>query len=40
MKTKKSLAIHPGEILEQEFLKPLKLSQNALALNLMVPPSG
>ena len=37
MKLKKSLAIHPGEILEEEFLKPLGLSQNALALSLRVP---
>ncbi|MDR2724599.1 MAG: HigA family addiction module antidote protein [Candidatus Adiutrix sp.] len=37
MKRKKSLAIHPGEILKEEFLGPLNLSQNALALNLRVP---
>jgi addiction module HigA family antidote len=37
MKTKKSLSVHPGEILEEEFLKPLNLSQNALALGLRVP---
>ena len=28
---------HPGEILREEFLKPLKLSANALALALRVP---
>lgn len=30
--------IHPGEILAEEFLAPLKLSQNALARALGVPP--
>ncbi|KGB92492.1 HigA family addiction module antitoxin [Burkholderia cepacia] len=29
--------IHPGEILREEFLVPLKLSVNALALALNVP---
>lgn len=29
--------IHPGEILSEEFLKPMNLSQNRLALNLGVP---
>jgi len=29
--------IHPGEILLEEFLKPLNLSQNQLALALRVP---
>jgi addiction module HigA family antidote len=28
---------HPGEILREEFLKPLKLSANALAAELHVP---
>jgi len=28
---------HPGEILAEEFLKPLGLSANALALDLRVP---
>ncbi len=28
---------HPGEILLQEFLKPLEISANALALGLRVP---
>ena len=28
---------HPGEILREEFLKPLDLSSNALALALRVP---
>ena len=29
--------IHPGEILREEFMVPLKLSTNALALALRVP---
>ncbi len=28
---------HPGEILLEEFLKPMKLSQNRLAMELRVP---
>src|SRR5881396_1752878 len=38
MKTNKLPPIHPGEILREEFLKPLGLSQNALARALNVPP--
>ena len=30
--------IHPGEVLAEEFLSPLGLSQNALARSLCVPP--
>ena len=30
--------IHPGEILLEEFLKPLEISQNALARAAGVPP--
>jgi addiction module HigA family antidote len=29
--------VHPGEILLEEFLKPLELSQNRLALDIRVP---
>jgi len=29
--------IHPGEVLSEEFLKPLALSQNRLALDIRVP---
>ncbi|MBJ3785914.1 HigA family addiction module antitoxin [Devosia sediminis] len=29
---------HPGEILLEEFLKPMSLSQNALARGIHVPP--
>ncbi|MGQ0546854.1 MAG: HigA family addiction module antitoxin [Betaproteobacteria bacterium] len=30
--------IHPGEILEKEFLEPLSVSQYRLAVDLGVPP--
>lgn len=30
-------AIHPGEILREEFLTPLKMTANALAIRLRVP---
>lgn len=30
-------AIHPGEILREEFLVPLEMSANALAIRLRVP---
>ena len=29
--------IHPGEILDEEFLKPMGISQNRLAMELRVP---
>ncbi len=29
--------VHPGEVLLEEFLKPLSLSQNRLALDIRVP---
>ncbi|WP_323012456.1 HigA family addiction module antitoxin [Castellaniella sp.] len=31
--------IHPGEILREDYLKPLHMSANALARYLLVPPS-
>ncbi|HWF66276.1 MAG TPA: HigA family addiction module antitoxin [Acidobacteriaceae bacterium] len=31
------MAIHPGEFLREDFMKPLSLSVNALALALRVP---
>ena len=34
---KKLKPVHPGEILREEFMKPLKLSMNQLALDLRVP---
>lgn len=37
MSTKKMSPLHPGEILLEEFLKPLGLSQNRLALDIRVP---
>ncbi len=38
MANKKKMApLHPGEILLEEFLKPLGLSQNRLALDIRVP---
>ena len=37
--TKKKLSpIHPGEILEEEFLKPMAISQYRLAKDISVPP--
>ena len=30
--------VHPGEVLFEEFLKPMKLSQNRVANELGVPP--
>ena len=30
--------VHPGEILSEEFLRPLGISQNRLARELKVPP--
>lgn len=38
MKTKRIDPIHPGEVLMEEFLKPLELSQNRLANDIGVPP--
>ncbi len=37
MTEEKLTPIHPGEILLEEFLKPMGLSQNRLALNIGVP---
>ncbi len=36
--TKKLPPVHPGEVLSEEFLKPMKLSQNRLASAMGVPP--
>jgi len=38
MKVKKIPPIHPGEILFEEFLKPMNISQNQLGRDLGVPP--
>jgi len=35
---KKLKNIHPGEILLEEFLKPMQISQNGLARAIGVPP--
>ncbi len=35
---KKLLAVHPGEILSEEFLKPYSLTQYRLAKDIGVPP--
>ncbi len=37
MNSKKLAPVHPGEILQKEFLAPMGLSQNRLALALRVP---
>ncbi len=38
MPVKKLKPVHPGEVLMEEFLKPMELSQNRLALAIGVPP--
>ena len=38
MKYKKLPPIHPGEILREEFLKPMGISQYRLAKDISVPP--
>ena len=38
MSKKKMRPIHPGEILLEEFLRPLELSQYRLATDIRVPP--
>ena len=40
MATNKMRPIHPGEILREEFLVPLGMSANALAMELRVPVLG
>ena len=35
--TKKYTCVHPGEILQEEFLKPMNLSQYRLAKDIRVP---
>jgi addiction module HigA family antidote len=37
MKKEKLAPVHPGEVLLEEFLKPMKLSQNRLAIDMGVP---
>ena len=38
MYAQKLAPIHPGEVLLEEFLKPMNLSQNHLALSIGVAP--
>lgn len=38
MEKKRLHPVHPGEVLLEEFLKPMGLSQNRVALNIGVPP--
>lgn len=38
MRMKRLPPIHPGEILREEFLKPMRLSQYRLAQDISVPP--
>ena len=38
MASKKIKPLHPGEVLLEEFLKPMGISQNRLALDIGVPP--
>jgi addiction module HigA family antidote len=37
MSEKKLAPVHPGEVLQEEFLKPMGLSQNQIALAMGVP---
>ena len=37
--TKLIAQVHPGEILKEEFMRPLSLSANALARAVRVPPN-
>ena len=38
MSRKRLKNIHPGEVLQEEFMTPLELSQNRLARAMRVPP--
>ena len=38
MVARKLKPVHPGEVLQEEFLAPLALSQNQIARDLCVPP--
>lgn len=37
MKKKRLNPVHPGEVLQEEFLTPMGLSQNRVALDISVP---
>jgi antitoxin HigA-1 len=38
MREQKIKPVHPGDVLLEEFLKPMGLSQSKLALDICVPP--
>jgi addiction module HigA family antidote len=38
-KTQRLAPIHPGEILREEFMRPMEISINRLARDLVVPPN-
>ena len=38
MKNEKMAPIHPGEILQEDFLKPMGISQYRLSKDISVPP--
>jgi len=38
MKKRRVSPVHPGEILQHDFLRPLQLSQYRLAVDIHVPP--
>lgn len=38
MKNEKIAPVHPGEILQEDFLKPLGISQYRLSKDISVPP--
>ncbi len=38
MREERIKPVHPGEVLLEEFLKPMGISQNKLALDIRVPP--
>jgi addiction module HigA family antidote len=38
MKNEKTAPVHPGEILQEDFLKPMGISQYRLSKDISVPP--
>jgi addiction module HigA family antidote len=38
MQKKRMAPVHPGEILLEQYLRPLEMSQNRLAIEISVPP--
>ena len=38
MRDGETVPVHPGKVLLEQFLKPMNLSQNRLALSIAVPP--